>query len=60
VIQAQYAESGAPVPPPLIDMITLTQNLASIVAPLSADVRATFTNPQVAIPPNPEIGLNHA
>ncbi len=59
-IEAHYSKSGSPVPPPLVDMITLTQNLASIAAPLSADVRAAFSNPQPAANPNPEIGLSEA
>jgi multidrug resistance protein MdtO len=40
--------SGSSVPPALYDMITLTQNLASVVAPLYRDVEATFANPQQA------------
>ena len=32
------------IPPPLTGLITLAQNLASIVAPLYVDIRATFTN----------------
>jgi multidrug resistance protein MdtO len=47
-IQAHYSAAGTHIPPPLIDMITLTQNLASIVAPLSVDIHSTFTNPQLA------------
>ena len=42
VIHQQYAQSGGAVPPSLTDMITLTQNLASIVAPLYVDIHATF------------------
>jgi multidrug resistance protein MdtO len=59
-IQTHYSKSGSPIPPPLVDMITLTQNLASIVAPLSEDVHAAFSSPQLPATPNPEIGLNEA
>jgi multidrug resistance protein MdtO len=47
-IHNHYAESGSPIPPPLADIISLTQNLASIVAPLYLDIHTTFTNPQNA------------
>ena len=59
-IQAHYSASGSPIPPPLIDMITLTQNLASIVAPLSVDIRSTFTTPQLAAMHHPGVKLNEA
>ena len=42
-VQKHYAASGLAIPPPLADMIALTQNLASIIAPLYADIHATFT-----------------
>ncbi len=45
-VQAQYG-SGA-TPPPLTDMVVLTQNLASIVAPLLTDMHATFRDPKEA------------
>jgi multidrug resistance protein MdtO len=48
VIQTQYSSAGDQIPPPLLDMITLTQNLAAIVSPLAADVHATFSNPELA------------
>ena len=48
-IQSHYATAALPIPPPLADMITLTQNLASILAPLYLDIHATFTNPQRAV-----------
>jgi multidrug resistance protein MdtO len=41
-IQEHYAASRLPIPPALADLITLTQQLASIVVPLSADITATF------------------
>jgi multidrug resistance protein MdtO len=47
-IQEQYAPYAQPIPPPLVDMITLTQNLASIVTPLYEDIHSTFTNPEYA------------
>ena len=59
-IQAHYSASGGPIPPPLIDMITLTQNLASIVAPLSVDIHSTFTTPQFAAMHQPGVKLNEA
>ena len=47
-IQEHYARSGLPVPSPLADTITLTQNLSSIVIPLYEDIHTTFPNPQDA------------
>jgi multidrug resistance protein MdtO len=47
-IHNHYTQSGLPIPPPLADMITLTQNLASIVAPLHRDIHTTFTIPEHA------------
>lgn len=47
-INKYYAASGQPIPPPLVDMMTLTQNLASIVVPLYKDIHATFANPVLA------------
>jgi len=48
------------IPPPLADMITLTQNLASIVAPLYADIRSTFANAEQAALHRPEVQLGEA
>ena len=59
-IQAQYSTPGTSIPPPLVDMITLTQNLASIVAPLAEDVHSTFSNPQLNTIHHPQLGLNEA
>src|SRR5271165_6546199 len=59
-IQRHYATVGLPIPPPLVDMITLTQNLASILAPLYLDIHATFTNPQRAVIHHPQIELGQA
>jgi len=47
-IQNHYAQSNSPVSPPLADIMTLTQNLASIAAPLYMDIRTTFANPRGA------------
>jgi multidrug resistance protein MdtO len=46
-IEKHYAASGLPIPPPLADMITLSQNLASIVVPLSVDIHSTFAIPHL-------------
>jgi multidrug resistance protein MdtO len=43
-IKRDYAASGLPIPPSLTDAITLTQNLAFIIAPLYVDIRSTFTD----------------
>jgi multidrug resistance protein MdtO len=43
-IHVHYVRSGLSIPPPLTGLITLAQNLASIVAPLYVDIHATFTN----------------
>jgi multidrug resistance protein MdtO len=45
-IEGHYA-SGLPIPPALVDMITLAQRLASIVVPLSADIHSTFATPNL-------------
>jgi multidrug resistance protein MdtO len=45
--EQHYAAIGASIPPALADMITLTQRLASIVVPLSADIHSTFTTPNL-------------
>jgi len=45
-IHKHYQRSGEPIPLPIADMITLSQNLASIAAPLYADIHTTFTNPR--------------
>jgi multidrug resistance protein MdtO len=42
-IKKEYATAGQPIPPSLVDLITLAQNLAFIIAPLSADIHATFS-----------------
>jgi multidrug resistance protein MdtO len=43
-IHVHYVRSGLSIPPLLTGLITLAQNLASIVAPLYVDIHATFTN----------------
>ena len=47
-ILQHYGRSGLPIPPPFVGIITLTQNLGSIVTPLYVDIHATFRNPQRA------------
>jgi multidrug resistance protein MdtO len=59
-IDKHYTASGLPIPPTLVDMITITQNLASILAPLYLDIHATFTNPQQAIIHRPQLELGEA
>ena len=51
-IKKHYADSGAAIPAALVDIMTLAQNLASILGPLYADVHATFANP-------PKASLHH-
>ena len=45
-IRQQYADSGIAIPPSLVDIVTLAQNLASILVPLYADIHATFSSPE--------------
>ncbi|MGB8772269.1 MAG: FUSC family protein, partial [Candidatus Korobacteraceae bacterium] len=59
-IEKYYAQSGVPIPSTLTDMITLTQNLASIVAPLYEDIHATFTTPHLAVMHHPQTRLGEA
>jgi multidrug resistance protein MdtO len=47
-IRDHYARSGMPMPLPIADMITMSQNLASIGAPLYADIHTTFADPRHA------------
>ena len=47
-IKNHYQASGTPIPLPFVDMMTLTQNLASIAAPLYQDIHATFINTDLA------------
>ena len=60
VIHEHYAGSGLPIPSQVTDVITLTQNLASIVAPLYEDIHATFTNPAEAVIHHPQTRLSQA
>ncbi len=48
-IEQHYTASALPIPPTLVDMITISQNLASIIGPLYADIHSTFANPQAAV-----------
>ena len=57
-VEAQYGSTA--IPSALTDMVVLTQNLASIVVPLMADVHATFRNPDQAVLHHPGMGLNQA
>jgi multidrug resistance protein MdtO len=43
-IQNQYRDYVDATPPSLLDLIALTHNLASIVAPLHADIRASYAS----------------
>jgi hypothetical protein len=54
-INNYYQTSGVPIPPPLVDMVTLTQNRASIIAPLYMDIHSTFTNPDLAVVHHPQL-----
>jgi multidrug resistance protein MdtO len=54
-IQHHYQASGTPIPLPLVDMMTLTQNLASIAAPLYQDIHATYINPHLAALHHPQL-----
>lgn len=56
-IQRHYASIGQPVPPSMVDMITISQNLASIAAPLYADIHATFSNAELAVVHHPQMKL---
>jgi hypothetical protein len=58
-IQKHYS-SGSPLPPQQADIITLTQNLAAILAPLYLDIHATFTDPQQMEIHHPQIELRKA
>ncbi len=55
VIRGYYDASGTTVPATLSDIITLTQNLASITAPLFDDVDSTFKDFQQAIMHHPDL-----
>ncbi len=52
-IETSYA--GLPIPSQLADVITLTQNLASILGPLYADIHSTFTRPQLEAMQHPHM-----
>jgi len=54
-IENHYVAVGQPVPSSLADMITISQNLASITAPLYADIHATFADPQKALMHHPQL-----
>jgi multidrug resistance protein MdtO len=54
-IEKHYAALGQPVPPSLVDLITISQNLGSIAAPLYKDIHGTFANPEVAEMHHPQM-----
>jgi len=59
-VREHYVRSGLAIPLPLTDMITLTQNLASIAVPLYVEIHTTFTNPQDAVMHHPHTRLREA
>ncbi|MGB8889495.1 MAG: FUSC family protein [Candidatus Korobacteraceae bacterium] len=59
-IEKHYAALGQPAPPSLVDMITITQNLVSIVAPLYLDIHSTFANLHHAAMHHPQTRLREA
>jgi multidrug resistance protein MdtO len=59
-IKKHYADLGQPVPPSLVDMITITSNLASITAPLYRDIHGTFCSPEQAAMHHPQLKLGEA
>lgn len=54
-IQRYYAAAGVPMPSTFGDLIALTQNLASIISPLYADIHVTFTTPHLAAVHHPRM-----
>lgn len=54
-IQKHYAAVGQAVPPALVDLITISQNLSSIAAPLYDDIHATFSDPDLAVAHHPQM-----
>ena len=59
-IQNHYVQAGSPISPPLADLIALSENLASIVAPLYVNIHTTFTDPQHSVIHHPETRLGEA
>jgi len=57
-VHNHYDQEG--VPSPITDMITLSQNLASIAAPLYGDIHTTFANPRQASVHYPQTRLRAA
>lgn len=57
-LQKYFGEGN--LPPTAIDMVTLTQNLASVIAPLYQDVQSTFASPQQAQMHHPETRLSES
>jgi multidrug resistance protein MdtO len=52
-LQVQQEYGDGPLPPEVADMATLSENLASIVAPLIADVHRTFSDPALRVMHHP-------
>jgi multidrug resistance protein MdtO len=59
-IKTYYEASGSPIPPALVDMVTITQNLAAIMAPLYSDIHMTFTNSELAMIHHPQLNSRYA
>ena len=59
-VRNHYEQSGVPIPLPITDMITLSQNLAAIAAPLYGDIHDTFSNPRDALMHYPQTKLRAA
>lgn len=59
-ISTHYEQAGGRIPLTIADMITLSQNLASIAAPLYGDIHTTFTNSQYATMHYPQTRLRAA
>ena len=56
-VEKHYTASGLSISPTMVDLITITQNLASILAPLYLDIHTTFTHQQTATHyPQAELG----
>jgi multidrug resistance protein MdtO len=47
-IEKHYVALGQPVPPSLVDMLTITQNLVSIIGPLYVDIHNAFGTSHLA------------
>ena len=59
-ISKYYKERGFPISPQGSDVISLTETIASILLPLSADIHSTFAKPQQAMGQLPQASLGEA